>query len=410
MLNLIKRLTVSILLFIIFLPSTIYAQKFPDMASTPPMGWNSWNHFACDITEDIIKETADAMEASKMDEVGYEYINIDDCWQGKRDENGYIHADPKRFPSGMKALADYIHSKGLKFGIYSCAGIKTCQGYPGSRGYEFQDAKTYASWGVDYLKYDWCYVGTQNPEASYKLMCDALRAAERPVVFAISEFKTGRRWSLDLGQVRRATSDIEPCFSCKYNWGTLGVIQILEEQLKYRVYSGPNHWNDLDMLQVGNEGLTINECRTHFSLWCMAVSPLLAGNDLRNMTPEIEDILTKKAVIEINQDSCGIPALRWIDYGNWEIWFKPLANGEYAYCFLNKSNEPIDINVDLNKTIYDKVFNEDFTKKIWKTYRISDHIYRIKDLWNDKDLGTTKKNLKARIQKHGVLLIKLSKE
>ena len=175
-------------LLVSFLSTQAVAQKFENLALTPPMGWNSWNKFGCDVSEILIKEIADAMVSTGMKDAGYEYIVIDDCWQIDRDAQGNIVPDPERFPSGMKALADYIHSLGLKFGIYSDAGIKTCQGRPGSRGYEFQDARTYAAWGVDYLKYDWCHHGTQSPVDSYRLMRDALFAAGRPIVFSICEW------------------------------------------------------------------------------------------------------------------------------------------------------------------------------------------------------------------------------
>lgn len=393
----------------IFLLTDGYSQKFENLAPTPPMGWNSWNKFGCNVSEDLIKGMADAMVTSGMKDAGYEYIIIDDCWQVDRDNEGNIIADPERFPSGMKKLAEYIHSKGLKFGIYSDGGTKTCQGRPGSRGYEFQDARTYASWGVDYLKYDWCYTGSQDPESTYLIMRDALYKAGRPIVFSISEFKTDRLWSIDIGHLRRTTPDIEKCFSCEYNWGSMGVLQILDMQMQFRIYTGPDHWNDLDMLEVGNEGLSIAECRAHFSLWCMLASPLIAGNDLRDMSSEIIEILTKKEVIAIDQDPLGVAALKWIDFGDWEIWVKPLAEGDYAYCFLNRSNKILPIDFDLKGTIYDHLYNEDFTKRVWKTYKI-DGSYKMTDLWKNEYIGTTKENLKAKIPGHDVLLIRLSKK
>lgn len=396
--------TIFVFFWFIFLLKFGYSQKFENLALTPPMGWNSWNKFGCDVSEDLIKQIADAMVSNGMKDAGYVFVVIDDCWQIGRDSLGNIIADPEHFPSGMKALADYIHSKGLKFGVYSDAGTHTCQGRPGSRGYEYQDARTYASWGVDYLKYDWCNTGSQNPEASYKTMRDALYNAERPVVFSICEWGRNKPWlwAKDIGHLWRTTGDIQEYFDCELNWGGLGVLTILDKQVNLRKYAGPGHWNDPDMLEVGNEGLTDNENRSHFSLWCMLSAPLMAGNDLRNMPQTIHEILTNKEVIAIDQDSLGIQALKWLDYGNLEIWFKPLQKGDLAFCFLNRSEEPILIDFDLKKTIYDNDFG-------WKKYQI-DKNFKIRDLWKHKNIGDTQNNLKDTIPGHDVLLIRLSKK
>ncbi|HQG67930.1 MAG TPA: glycoside hydrolase family 27 protein, partial [Paludibacteraceae bacterium] len=226
-----------LLIFTTFICLNGIAQKFDGLANTPPMGWNSWNKFNCDVNEELIMKMADAMISSGMKDAGYEYIVVDDCWQVSRDENGNIQHDTQRFPHGIKYLADYIHSKGLKFGIYSDAGIKTCQGRPGSRGYEFQDAKTYASWGVDYLKYDWCNTGTQDAKASYSIMRDALYAAGRPIVFSICEWGKSRpwEWAQEVGHLWRTTGDIVD------RWDAM--IDIVDKQRDLGPYSGPNHWN-----------------------------------------------------------------------------------------------------------------------------------------------------------------------
>ena len=395
---------IFLLIFFVLIFSVVNtAQKFENLAKIPPMGWNSWNKFGCNINEKLIKEIADAMVTSGMKGAGYEYIVIDDCWQIKRDSNGNIIPDPERFPSGIKALADYVHSKGLKFGIYSDAGTKTCQRRPGSRGYEYQDARTYASWGVDYLKYDWCFTGTQNAEASYKTMRDALYAAGRPIVLSICEWGKNKPWlwARDIGHLWRTTEDIQDCWDCVNNWGGLGVVKILDKQVKLRKYAGPGHWNDPDMLQVGNRGLTINESRAHFSLWCMLAAPLMAGNDLRNMPGTIRDILTNKEVIALDQDPLGIQALKWMDYGDLEIWFKPLKNGDLAFCFLNRSKTPEKINFDLKRRIYDV----DIVRKVYTI----DGSFEIRDLWKHKVIGSTKGSLKALIPGRDVLLVKLSK-
>jgi len=375
--------------------TTLQAQKFEELAKTPPMGWNSWNRFGCDINENIIKEIADAMVKTGMKKAGYEYIIIDDCWQIDRDKDGNILADPERFPSGMKNLGDYIHSKGLKFGIYSDAGTMTCQRRPGSRGYEFQDARTYAEWGVDYLKYDWCYHGEQNSKASYALMRDALYKAGRPIVLSICEWGTTKpwEWAKDIGHLWRTTEDIINCFDCINYWGGIGVLQIIDQSAEIGDYSGPGHWNDPDMLEIGNGVLTSNEERVHFSMWAMLSAPLIAGNDLRNMSKETITILTNKEVIAIDQDALGISAIRWMKYGDLEIWFKPLDNNNHAFCIINRSEEPISINQDL-KT------------KIKKKYVIDDS-YMVRDLWKHKNIGTTKENIVATIPGHDVLMVKL---
>jgi len=272
------------IIFILVMVTTITttAQKAKginpyNLAQTPPMGWNSWNLFACDIDEDLIKGIADAMVENGMKEAGYEYVVIDDCWLLKRDKLGNPIPDPKRFPSGMKALGDYIHSKGLKFGIYSDAGTLTCQKRPGSRGYEFQDARTYAEWGVDYLKYDWCHHGTQNAKASYQIMGEALRKTGRPIVYSICEWGTNEpwKWAKEVGgNLWRTTEDILNCWDCRTDWGGMGFVWILDLQDSLAQYAEPGHWNDPDMLEVGNSGLTISESRAHFSLWAILAAPL----------------------------------------------------------------------------------------------------------------------------------------
>ncbi len=316
------------------------AQKFPGLAKTPPMGWNSWNKYHCDVSEELIMNMADAMVNSGMKDAGYEYIVIDDCWQVDRDENGEIVVDEERFPHGMKYLADYIHSKGLKFGIYSCAGTLTCQRRPGGRGHEFQDARTYARWGVDYLKYDWCNTGTQDARASYATMRDALFAAGRPIVFSLCEWGSNKpwEWAGAVGNLWRTTGDIGD------NWNSM--IGIFERQKDLARYAGPEGWNDPDMLEVGNGGMTTEEYKTHFSLWCMLASPLMAGNDLSDMTPEIKSILMNKEIIALNQDTLGLQATCFRDNGDYQIWVKGLANNEKVVCLLNKGDEKKSVQVD----------------------------------------------------------------
>lgn len=380
-----------------------FGQKF-DLAQTPPMGWNSWNKFACDINEQLIRQTADAMVANGMKDAGYIYLNIDDCWHGTRDSLGFIRPDSDRFPSGMKSLADYVHSKGLKLGIYSDAGTQTCGGKPGSRGYEYQDALTYAMWGIDYLKYDWCNTTGMSAPAAYTTMRDALYSAGHPIVFSICEWGDNNpvTWAPEIGHLWRTTGDIHNCWECEMGFGTWskwGVLNILDKQKDLRKYAGPGHWNDPDMLEVGN-GMTVNEDRAHFSLWCMLSAPLISGNDLRNMSKETLDILTNKEVIAIDQDPLGVQCFKLFDAGDYEIYAKPLAENKVALCFLNRGDEPVKVDFNWKyNSIYDGLSG--------KSYDFSKSIYKIRDLWMKKEAGTTASSFKADLQPHDVILLLL---
>ena len=289
----------KLLYLLLCLATPVFAQKWEGLALTPPMGWNSWNTFACDINERVVRETADVMAANGMRDAGYVYIVIDDGWSKmERDQNDNLVGDPVKFPSGMKALADYVHSKGFKFGIYSCAGVNTCGGYPASWGHEFQDARTWASWGVDYLKYDWSEHGPANVRDAYGRMSAALRAAGRPVVFSLCEWGESKpwEWAEPIGHLWRTTGDIYSSYDGKKSW-PMGWKVILDLQYSLVLnggtdglnkFAGPGHWNDPDMLEVGTEGLSFAESRAHFSLWCMLAAPLIAGNDVRAMKSEIQ--------------------------------------------------------------------------------------------------------------------------
>jgi alpha-galactosidase len=333
------------------------------------------------------------MVESGMKDSGYEYVVIDDCWQVDRDENGNIIADPERFPSGMKALADYVHGKGLKFGIYSCAGTMTCQKRPGSRGYEFQDARQYAAWGVDYLKYDWCNHGNQSSEASYALMRDALKAAGRPIVFSICEWGTTKPWlwAQDIGHLWRTTEDIQDCWDCKRDWGGMGWTHILDLQVGLETYAGPGHWNDPDMLEVGNGGLNPTECRAHFSLWCILAAPLMAGNDLRSMAPEIRDILINKEVIAVNQDALGLQGRKVRDDGDYEVWAKEMQDGSRAVVLFNRSAADAEISVSWNEIGYPNHLNA-----------------QVRDLWQHKDVGSFKEKYSALVPSHAVIMVRIT--
>ncbi|MEO5910774.1 MAG: glycoside hydrolase family 27 protein [Pelobium sp.] len=380
--------------------------KFQDLALTPPMGWNSWNKFACNIDEKLIREIADDIVKSGMKDAGYTYINLDDCWHGDRDSLGFIHPDPVRFPSGMKALADYVHSKGLKIGIYSDAGSQTCGGRPGSRGYEFQDAMTYANWGIDYLKYDWCNTEGLKAEGAYKTITAALKRAGRPIVLSICEWGNDKPWlwAKNIGHLWRTTGDIYNCFDCindHGSWKSWGVMQILDKQEGLRQYAGPGHWNDPDMLEIGNGKLTPAEDRAHFSMWSMIAAPLMAGNDLRSMEQRTIDVLTNREVIAINQDSLGIQGLKHEVKDSVEFWLKPLKDGSWAICYLNRSTETKKFTINWNElNVNDEVAKRQFIPK--------EKVYNMRNLWTKKNIGKTTKNMNVSLEGHDVLMLRLS--
>ncbi len=395
----------KLLLAFLCLTSAALGQKFPGLAQTPPMGWNSWNTFAGNINEAVVYETADAMIANGMRDAGYVYIVIDDTWSLKqRNANGDLVPDPAKFPGGMKKLADYLHSKGFKFGIYSCAGTRTCGDYPGSWGHEFQDARLFASWGVDYLKYDWCSTGTANAQDAYKRIRDGLYAAGRPVVLSICEWGQNKpwEWGADVGHLWRTTGDIYDSYDGRKGWES-GWKRLLDLQHTLvenqgpdglAKFAGPGHWNDPDMLEVGNAGLTLAESRGHFSLWAVLAAPLMAGNDVRHMTPEIQAIMTNRDVIAINQDALGKGGWRALadPSKNIEVWVKELSNGEWAVCALNTSTSPTEIEV------------------VWERFRwwfLKGHEYSVHNVWANQPAGTTATDTKAMVQPHDVLLLRL---
>jgi alpha-galactosidase len=303
-----------------------------DLAPTPPMGWNSWNTFGCDINEQLIRDTADIIVESGMRDAGYEYVNIDDCWMApERDAEGRLQPDPVDFPNGIAALADYVHARGLKLGIYSSAGTETCQGLPASLGHEQIDAQTFADWGVDYLKYDNCNNQGVPAIERYQAMGDALAATGRDIVYSICEWGTNDPWlwGRDVGgHLWRTTGDITD------SWES--VMSLLDQQVGLEAYSGPNGWNDPDMLEVGNEGLTRAESRAHMSLWSLLNSPLLAGNDLRAMPTWALRQLTDADVVAVNQDWGGEQGSKLRDDGDSEVWTKPMSDGSVAVVLLNR--------------------------------------------------------------------------
>jgi len=380
-------------LLLMFAPSALGAEQ---LEATPPMGWNSWNHFGGNVTDADVRGAADALVSSGMRNAGYIYVNIDDTWQGKRDAQGVIHPNNK-FP-GMKALADYVHSKGLKLGIYSSPGPKTCAGYEGSYGHEAQDAKTYAAWGIDYLKYDECSFGDIIEREShgdrrkaaeiemhgYEKMHQALVATGRPIVFSVSSpvfYKVWEWGSAVGGNLWRTTGDIGDHY---YSMATIGF-----SQAGLAKYAGPGHWNDPDMLEVGNGGMTEEEYRTHMSLWAILAAPLIAGNDLTKMSPETLALLTNKDVIAVDQDKLGRQGDRVWAVGPMELWDKPLSGGAKAVAMFNREDGATSMAFSLS----DVGFRQGAT---------------LKDLWTGKEVHARNGSYAALVPAHGVVLLRVS--
>ena len=371
------------------------------LAATPPMGWNSWNHFAGKVTDADVRAAADALVSTGMKDAGYVYVNIDDTWQGKRDSKGVLHPN-QRFPD-MKALADYVHSKGLKVGIYSSPGPYTCAHYEGSYKHEREDARMYASWGLDYLKYDMCGFGNlmekkygkanahnqaqraAMEQAAYAKMHDELAAATqatgRPIVYSLCQYGWDDVWTWgpSVGaNLWRTTGDINDTYD--------RMAQIGFSQAGLAKYAGPGHWNDPDMLEVGNGGMTDDEYHTHMTLWAILAAPLLAGNDLSKMTPETLAILTNKQVVAIDQDPLGAQGDRVSAVGWSEIWAKPLSGGGKAVALFNRAPEA--------KTLTLKLDQVGLTQPT------------LHDVWADKDVTATDGAYTTTVPAHGAVLLR----
>jgi alpha-galactosidase len=395
------RFRFSLLTFALALaaiPAATLAQA--QVALTPPMGWNSWNYFASKVDDAGVRAAADQIVASGMKDAGYVYVNIDDTWEGDRDANGVIHTNSK-FPD-MKALADYVHSKGLKIGIYSGPGPKTCAGYAGSFGHEEQDAKTYAEWGFDYLKYDLCsfipdVMMKQAPKDhpaqmhlmidAYDKMSKALKSTGRPIVLSLCQYGWDAPWEWAPalgGNLWRSTGDIEPRWQSIYD--------IASQQSGLESYAGPGHWNDPDMLEVGNGKLSLAENRTHFSWWAMLAAPLLAGNDLTHMKPEIVQILTNKDVIAIDQDTLGKQAKHAYSDGEVEVWTRQLQGGAMAVAIINVGS--------------DRYSSHPFHLSLSRTGLSGTQTG--KDLWTGKDVTLTD-TMPVELPSHDILLVRLEK-
>ncbi len=409
MTNCIKRLLTSALLATTLIagpalaqdqfvdPNTMRPSRDPNrtangLAMTPPMGWNSWNKYGCNINERIVRDMADAMASNGMKAAGYRYVVIDDCWHGARDANGFITENAEKFPSGLKALADYIHSRGLMFGIYSDAGAKTCGGKPGSQGHEYQDALTYARWGVDYLKYDWCSTGVRNAEEAYALMSDALKASGRPILLAICEWGNNRpwEWGQKIGNMWRTASDIRDAWKGREKW-SIGMTDIVDINEPLYPHAGPGHWNDPDMLEVGNGGMSDTEYRAHFSLWAMMAAPLIAGNDIATMDAATRAILLNADVIAVDQDPLGAQGRRVRDDGDHEVWSKPMADGSRAVLLFNRGEAPAEIAVAWPEIGYPATVKAD-----------------VRDLWAHRSLGRKTGRFAATVPAHGVVMVRVT--
>ncbi len=366
-------------------PPALHKVADNGLAKTPPMGWNSWNLFAGKVDDATVRSIADAMVSSGMRDAGYVYVNIDDTWEGVRDANGNLQTNHK-FPD-MKALADYVHSKGLKLGIYSSPGPRTCAGYPASYGHEAQDAKTFAAWGIDYLKYDWCSAGmvykNDQLQAVYQKMGDALQSTGRPIVYSLCEYGLGgvEKWGPEVGgNLWRTTDDIRD------EWDSM--IANVEKQVPTAPYAGPGHWNDPDMLEIGNGHMTDDEYRTHMSLWALVAAPLLAGNDIRNMSAATKAILMNKDVIAVDQDPLGKQASP-VKNGNFETWIKPLADGSVAVGVVNMGPSAEQATIHASDL------------------HLAGSVKKAQDLWTHKEVKFKNGAYSATVPSHGIVFLRV---
>lgn len=364
----------------------------------PPMGWMTWNLFQGNINEQLIRETADAMVEGGFRDAGYEYIFIDDLWQGGRDRQNNIIPDPEKFPNGIKALADYVHSKGLKLGIYSDAAQLTCGGWTASLGFEEQDARTFASWGIDYLKYDYCNAPEDSATARhrYRTMANALQNSGRDIVLGICEWgqRQCEEWCEEVGgQLWRTSYDVRDMWKDIVKEGGMGIIDIVNVTAPLAKYVRPGQWPDMDMLVVGlngtggpssdlgGVGCTQTEYQTQMSMWCMMASPLAMTNDLRKVSEDDRRILLNPEIIAINQDVLGKAAERKVMNDNYQIFVRPLADGSHAVALLNTSEKPLTLTADFASL--------GFAGK-----------YTVRDVWQHKDVVHNASKWKGRVMPH----------
>jgi alpha-galactosidase len=391
--------------------STI-SQMTKQLAATPPMGWNSWNAFGARITEIGVRETADAFVTTGLKDCGYEYLVIDDCWSVRdgRDNNGDLVADPEKVPNGMKALADYVHGRGLKIGIYSCASHLTCARYPGSHGFEEQDARLWAGWGIDFLKYDYCHAPAEQDCAieRYARMGEALRKSGRDFVYSLCEWgaRSPHLWGKSVGgHMWRVTGDVVDSWASVWvasaNWLALGIDNAVDAAVNLHEYAGPGAWNDLDMLVVGlrgggqipGSGASFVEYQTQMSMWAMLCSPLMIGCDVRSMGKETAEILMNREVLAINQDPLGKQAVRIKQTGPLEVWKKPLADGSLALALLNRGSSRAEISFSAGEIGL-----------------LDSHKGLIRDVWKQEPVCDFKKDYSQMVVAHGTCLLRIANE
>jgi alpha-galactosidase len=374
-------------------------------AVTPPLGWNSWNSFGCGVTEAAVRQAADAMVSSGMRDAGYQYVVVDDCWfDPVRDAQGNLRAHPTKFPSGMQALGDYIHSRGLKFGIYQVPTERTCAqrvgnhpGSTGSMGHEVQDARTFAAWGVDYLKYDWCSPdGTRDQQvARFTIMRDALRATGRPIVYSINPNSfhaiTGDKYNWgEVADLWRTTEDLLDIWqNGNVNSYPMGVGNVVDVNAPLAAQAGPTHWNDPDMLVVGRPGLSLTESRSHFALWALMAAPLMAGNDIRTMSADVSAILRNPRLLAVNQDKLGAGGRRVRDDGNTEVFAKPLSDGSVAVGLFNRGSATATVSTTAAQA------------------GLSGGSFTLTDLWTG-GTSSTSGQISASVPAHGVAAFRVS--
>ena len=379
------------------------------LAATPPLGWNSWNMFGSAVDEQCIRETADALVASGLKDCGYEYVVIDDCWseRSSRDPHGDLVPDPVRFPNGIKALADHVHAQGLKLGIYSDAAERTCAGYPGSLGFEAQDAKLWASWELDFLKYDYCNAPCDQAAAieRYTRMGEALRNSGRRFLYSLCEWgdRYPHLWGRQVdGHMWRVSGDIFDCWSNRgappekaYGQGIEAAFDIAAA---VHEYGGPGGWNDLDMLVVGlagggqvpGKGMSLIEYQTQLSMWCMACSPLMIGCDVRKLDAQSASLLMNREVLAVNQDALGKPAARVQQRGDCDVWKKPLSDGAVAVALVNRGSSAEEITVKAGEV------------------GLLDEPKIARDLWTQQDIADFKETFRQRLEPHQTVLLRVA--
>lgn len=372
------------------------------LAATPPMGWNSWNAFRLDINENRIRSVADSISSNGMKAAGYQYVVVDAGWKNpSRSSDGQLIPDPIKFPSGMKSLADYIHSKGLLFGLYTDAGDEDCDSAgPGSKGHEQRDAQTFASWGVDFMKEDWCASGGLDAPAAYSAMSQAIVQTGRPILFSVCEWGDHQPWywAPPIANMWRTTGDNEACWDCgqdtyqKDGGYPRGWTLILDAQVPLARHAGPGRWNDPDMLQIGNPAMGLRESKAQFSLWAVLAAPLIAGNDVRSMSNEVRNVLLNKEVIAVDQDPAGVEGTLVMQGHGWNVWARPLTDGGEAIVLFNRSTDPQRVTFDARSI--------DWT--------VSTR-FKVRDLWKHTDLPVSTGTFSAVVGPHSVTMIRATK-